>query len=115
MSSQVFPALAGVAWSVKRTPLWKTRVQEAISGKRTRVADWSFPRWQWELAYDFLRQAGATMQAASFAGQAYGEFAQLPGFFYGRQGRFASLLYPHPHRNPLPGPRLAPRTRPPTP
>jgi len=86
MSTAVFPALAGLGWSVTRTELWKTRVQEAISGKETRIADWSYPRHQWALGFDFLRQG-------SFSGTTYGEFAALAGFFSLRQGGFDSFLY----------------------
>ncbi len=82
MSNAIFPTLVGLGWSVKRVPMWKTRVQEAISGKETRIADWSFPRWKWELAYDFLR---------GDAGHA--EFQSLAGFFNQRQGVFDSFLY----------------------
>lgn len=82
MSTAIFPPLVGLGWSVKRSPMWKTRVQEAISGKETRIADWSFPRWRWELAYDFLRgDAG------------HGEFQALAGFFNQRQGMFDDFLY----------------------
>jgi len=82
MSNAIFPALAGLGWNVKRTEIWKTRVQEAISGKEVRIADWSFPRHQWELTYDFLRSAPA-----------YGELQSLLGFFDQRQGVFDSFLY----------------------
>ncbi|HLH50092.1 MAG TPA: DUF2460 domain-containing protein [Roseiarcus sp.] len=102
MSTQVFPTLAGLGWSVKRTPLWKTRKQESISGKRTTLADWSFPRWQWELTFDFLRQAGANQQVTSFAGSTYSEFASLAGFFNARQGGFDSFLYTDPDDNTSP-------------
>jgi hypothetical protein len=99
MSSQVFPTLAGIGWSVKRLSSWKTRVQEAISGKETRLADWSSPRWSYELVFDFLRQANANQQSASFAGQTYNEFAQLAGFFNARQGMFDSFLFTDPDDN----------------
>lgn len=82
MSNATFPALSGLGWSVKRTPIWKTRVQEAISGKETRIADWSYPRWKWELAYDFLRGDAS-----------HAEFQALAGFFNQRQGMFDSFLY----------------------
>ncbi|HTZ79055.1 MAG TPA: DUF2460 domain-containing protein [Stellaceae bacterium] len=82
MSNAIFPALAGLGWNVKRTEIWKTRVQEAISGKEVRIADWSFPRHQWELSYDFLRSAPG-----------YGELQSLLGFFDQRQGLFDSFLY----------------------
>jgi uncharacterized protein (TIGR02217 family) len=82
MSNAVFPALAGLGWTVKRSPVWKTRIQESLSGKEVRIADWSFPRWQWQLSYDFLR--GDPVNA---------EFQALAGFFNQRQGMFDSFLY----------------------
>jgi uncharacterized protein (TIGR02217 family) len=82
MSNAIFPALPGLGWNIKRTEIWKTRVQEAISGKEVRIADWSFPRHQWELTFDFLRSA------PSFA-----EWQSLIGFFDLRQGAFDSFLY----------------------
>lgn len=82
MTQPVFPALAGLGWSVKRSPLWKTRAQQAISGKETRLADWSYPAWQWELIFDFLR---ATPAAS--------EFQLLAGFFNQCQGAFGTFLY----------------------
>jgi uncharacterized protein (TIGR02217 family) len=88
MSTQAFPALSGLGWSVQRSPQWKTRVQQAVSGKETRIADWSYPRWQWSLAYDFLRQ-----------GAVYEEFAALAGFFNARHGAFDTFLYIDPDDN----------------
>lgn len=86
MSTAVFPVLAGLGWSVARSEIWKTRTQEAISGKETRIADWSYPRHQWALTFDFLRQG-------SLSGPVYDEFAALAGFFNLRQGSFDSFLY----------------------
>ena len=82
MTEPLFPALAGLGWSVKRSPVWKTRAQQAISGKETRLADWSYPAWHWALTFDFLR---ATPSAA--------EFQSLAGFFNQRQGAFGTFLY----------------------
>ena len=86
MSTSIFPTLAGLGWSVTRREIWKTRQQEAISGKETRIADWSYPRHQWSLGFDFLRQG-------ALSGQSYSEFALLAGFFDLRQGAFDSFLY----------------------
>ena len=85
MSTSVFPILAGLGWSVTRREMWKTRKQEAISGKETRIADWSYPRHQWSLSFDFLRQG-------ALSGTSYSEFAQLAGFFNLRQGSYDSFL-----------------------
>src|SRR5579875_1711002 len=100
MSTQIFPSLLGLGWGCKRTPLWKTRVQEVVSGKETRVAYWSFPRWQWELTFDFLRQP-------SSAGSSDAEFAALAGFFNARQGQFDTFLYQDPDDNAVAGQGIA--------
>src|SRR5579863_6263095 len=99
MSTAVLSLPPGLGWGVKRSPLWKTRKQEAISGKRTTLADWSFPRWQWEVTVDFLRQAGSNQQTPSFAGSTYSEFAALAGFFNQRSGGFDSFLFQDPDDN----------------
>jgi uncharacterized protein (TIGR02217 family) len=100
MSTSVFPTLAGLGWSVTRREIWKTRSQEAISGKETRIADWSYPRHQWTLGFDFLRQG-------AFAGATYAEFALLAGFFNLRQGMFDSFLYADPDDNSVTGQAIA--------
>src|SRR4051812_38528020 len=86
MSTAAFPTLAGLGWDVIRTPLWQNITQQAVSGKETRVALWSYPRHQWELTFDVLRQG-------TVHGTAYTEFAQLFGFFNARRGSFDSFLY----------------------
>lgn len=96
MSTVVFPSLTGQGWSVTRTEIWQTRKQQAISGKRTQIADWSVPLHQWELTFEFLRQAGSNMQASNFMGQTFAEFAQLSAFFNLRSGGFDSFLYQDP-------------------
>ncbi len=100
MSSAVFPALIGQGWSVTREPLWQTRVQQSISGKETRLADWSYPRWEWGLTYDVLRQG-------AIGGAVYAEFAQLAGFFNARQGQFDTFLYEDADDNAVAGQAIA--------
>jgi uncharacterized protein (TIGR02217 family) len=91
MSDAVFPSLPGLAWSVTRRPLWQTRVQTSVSGRETRTADWSAPRWQWELAYELLRD------------DASDELRSLLGFFLLRQGAFDSFLFRDPDDNAVTG------------
>lgn len=86
MSTAVLPSLAGLGFEVIRTPMFKNLVQENVSGKETRVALWSYPRWQWDLTYNVIRQG-------TVHGTAYTEFAQLAGFFNQRQGRFDTFQY----------------------
>ena len=82
MSDPIFPVLPGIAWNVVRTPIWSTRRQVSISGRETRQADWTYPRYSWELTYDFLR-----------SGPGYSELQTLIGFINQMQGGFGTFLY----------------------
>lgn len=85
MSNVVFPILPGLTWDRKRTPEWKTMVQESVSGLESRAALWSTPRWTWELSYDLLRSAPAFV-----------ELQTIVGFFNARRGAFDSFLFEDP-------------------
>lgn len=85
MSTSVLPSLKGLGWEPVRTPVWDTTVQTASSGKEVRIANQTYPRWRWDLPYDFLR-ADATNH----------EFQDLVGFFNARQGMFDTFLYADP-------------------
>jgi uncharacterized protein (TIGR02217 family) len=82
MSVLILPSLAGLGFDVVRTPVWDTTVQQAISGKETRIARQTYPRWKWELTYSILRSNAA-----------FTELQQLAGFFNARQGMFDTFLY----------------------
>lgn len=85
MSNAVFPVLAGLDWNVVKTPVWKTKIQEAISGKELRAAFMSYPLWKFSLSYTVLR-----------ADSVNAELQSLMGFFLARQGMFDSFLYTDP-------------------
>jgi len=82
MGTSFFPSLPGLGYPVSRTALWSTRQQEAVSGTEFRIADYTFPRYQWDLQFNILRSAAA-----------YTEFQTLLGFINARQGAFDSFLY----------------------
>ncbi len=82
MSTSVLPTVPGISWPVTRSPVWETTVQQAISGKETRIATQSYPRWKWQLSYNILRSAAA-----------FAEYQSILGFFNGRQGMFDTFLY----------------------
>jgi uncharacterized protein (TIGR02217 family) len=84
MGTQVFPSLPGIGWSVTRSPMFKTRKQVSISGKETSLADWSYPRYQWELCFNFLRQN----PSATFT-----EMEELFAFYNTCGGGWDSFLY----------------------
>lgn len=85
MSDAVFPTLPGLTWNVHKAPEWKTKVQQAISGRELRAAFRQYPLYRFTLAFDFLR-----------ADSVNAELQALLGFFNARQGSFDSFLYTDP-------------------
>lgn len=85
MSNVIFPALPGLAWSVLKTPTWRTGIQQAYSGKEVRIAYRDRPIWRFALSYEFLRGASR-----------YAELQKLAGFFNARRGAFDSFLFRDP-------------------
>lgn len=82
-----FPVLAGLGWSVTKTPAFKTRVQKSVSGRERRALDQALPIWTWTLTYDFLRDQIAL---------GYNELRTLMGFHGQQQGAFTPFLYTDP-------------------
>lgn len=82
MSNLVFPTLPGLAWDNPKRPMWKTKAQEAVSGREVRTALWSQPKYYFSLNFEFLR-ARVTMP----------ELQQLMGFVNQVNGSFQSWLY----------------------
>jgi uncharacterized protein (TIGR02217 family) len=68
MTLPIFPALAGIAYPVRRTPRWSTLKQEAVSGKTTALQLWSYPAYRYELAYDLLRADSAHLEWQTLVG-----------------------------------------------
>src|SRR4051812_11151356 len=89
MSTAVFPSLPGQGWSLVRKPTYKTRKQEAISGAETALADRIYPRYEWEITFELLRQGNV----GDPGGRPWSEFAQLFGFYNARRGGFDSFLF----------------------
>ncbi len=96
MAYPVFPTLPGLAYSVKRTPTWRTRIQELVSGKEVRVPDFVFPRYLYELTFDFLRES-------SFQGASYSEQDTLLGFFNTASGAAGTIAFSDPDDNSVTG------------
>lgn len=92
MSNAVYPALPGLAWPTKRTPLWKTKVSTTPSGREFRTAPMLVPRYRYTLQYDFLRSSAALQ-----------EYQTLFGFFNARSGAFDTFLYRDPDDNTISG------------
>lgn len=92
MTTPIFPMLAGEGWGNKQTPVWNTNVQEAVSGKETRVGQWSYPRYLFELNYEWLKSDPSAA-----------EFQALKGFFNGCNGRAVTFLYSFAEDNSIAG------------
>lgn len=90
MSTNVFPTfnLSNIGYPVKRSAMWNTKVQEAISGKEVRIAYWTYPKYKWTLDLNALQ----SLVSAN-------DFATFMGFYNLRQGQFDSFLYADPDQN----------------
>ena len=95
MSSQVFPSFTGIGYPIPRRPMWNTTTQKVVSGKQTRLANWTYPIYQWDLLFN-LREGSVT-------GSAFTEMSQLKGFYNSRQGSFDSFLFTDPDDNTVTG------------
>lgn len=81
MSAELFPSLAGLEYPVVRAPLFRTLTQQSVSGQENRAALQLYPRWQWTLSFNFLRD------------DANNEFRTLLAFFLARKGSFDWFLF----------------------
>lgn len=55
MTIPTFPTLIGLTFPAKRAPNWSTNTFRTVTGKRNALANYSYPFWSYELAYDVLR------------------------------------------------------------
>ena len=77
MSSSVFPSyLPGIAWPVKRTSMYSTHIQQALSGKESRIALKQYPQYQYEMDISILRddvtRTNYVSNSASLASTTFG-------------------------------------------
>lgn len=77
MTIPTFPSLIGLGFPIVRTPTWRSIKQEAISGKETRLQLWSYPRYKYEIAVDYLGSGSAGQNQ---------DWQTLLGFFNGVAG-----------------------------
>ena len=88
MSNAVFPTLPGLAWGVKKTPVWSTNTIKSANGRELRAAYYRYPLWRFTLSFEVLRTRSAV-----------NELERLAGFFNARRGSFESFLYEDPTDN----------------
>lgn len=78
--------LPGLAFSVHKKPFFATRVNGAASGYEVRNALMQYPRWDFELTYEFLEDRSG----------ADSSLKHLMGFFLQRRGSYDSWLFKDP-------------------
>lgn len=78
--------LPGLSIDVKKKPNFKTNIKESANGNEVRNALAEYPRWDFELSYEFLKDP------------AIGESSlkTIMGFFLARRGSFDSWLFKDP-------------------
>jgi uncharacterized protein (TIGR02217 family) len=82
MSNLIYPKLRGETWPIVKRPVFSTVVQTAATGRETRIANYPFARWEYEIPYSFLDAATG-----------FEEFQQLVGFYCLHNGQAESFLF----------------------
>jgi len=88
MSNVTFPTLPGIAWGIKKAPLWNTGMANASSGRQFVSRKRVYPLWRFKIPVEFLR-----------AQVAFSEWQTLVGFINARNGRYDDFLYLDPRDN----------------
>ena len=78
----IFPTLDGIVWPVVKRPQFSTQVAEHTSGHEVRVAFWEYPRYEFELSFEWLSQKNGRT-----------DYETLIGFFLQRKGSFEAFLF----------------------
>ncbi len=82
MSNEIFPSLPGLKWSQTKVPIFATRIQISASGRESRVPLFVYPLYQFNLAYELLRDTAG-----------HNELKSLMGFYLQRGGASEDFLY----------------------
>lgn len=89
MSNEIFPVLPGLKWDISKKPMWSNSIKTSVSGKERRATYWTYPRWEFKMSYELLRNADAVTDATT-------ELKRLMGFFLARKGSFDNFLFRDP-------------------
>lgn len=78
--------LPGLAMEVKKSPSFKTNISESANGNEVRNALAEYPRWNFELSYEFLKDPSVGESSLK----------KIMGFFLARRGSYDSWLFKDP-------------------
>jgi len=93
MSASVLPDLPGLDIAVERSPSYKTKIVETVSGKEDRASWASAPRYTYNLRYNLVRDN----VAAPAPWAAYSEAGVLFNFLDAHYGSLDSFHYADPY------------------
>ena len=79
MTIPTFPVLPGIGFP-KRSPVWSTIKQPSVGGQESRFAQWSYPKWRYEIPFEVLRNYSGFTEFDSLAGF-YNQMYGSAGFF----------------------------------
>lgn len=97
----LFPStLPGFAFSVKKAPQFKTKIQKAISGRELRLTYQPVPTWLFTVRFEFLNDSSDMRQASDFGPAGWGststDLRNLMGFFLSVQGSLTTFYLDDP-------------------
>lgn len=88
MSNLILPVTSGLKMERTKSPEWKTITHIATSGKESRTAMMSYPRWNFSLQYEFLQEDALKTELTTFI-----------GFYNQLKGGYDTFLYSDPYDN----------------
>lgn len=88
----VFPTLIGQSFLLVKKPIWSTKIATTSSGRERRRKTWSYPRWQFKVAYDVLRDLPSAP-----------DLERLIAFFLLHAGQYQEFLFLDPSDNMVTG------------
>ncbi len=112
MGSAIFPKFLGAAFSITKTPKFRTLIHESASGKELRLALQAMPRWDITLTYEHLyarqryvspNQVPDTTALIDATNIVANDWASLAGFFAARQGSYDDFLLDDQDEDPVVG------------
>lgn len=82
MAIPTFPTLPGLSWPIVRTRMGKTMIQEAVSGKETRIQQWAYPKYKWSLSFEMLSVLVSSPEFQTLMGFINSISGQARPFYY---------------------------------
>jgi uncharacterized protein (TIGR02217 family) len=82
-----YPDLPGLTFSVIKRPKFYNSIAIAASGREVRVGYAQFPRWEWDLTYDYLpdKQTGSSATSS--------DLRDLLGFYLSCTGTLSGFVF----------------------